>query len=514
MSNLEKIEYVLQPQPGFQEKFLNSDADITIGGGSAGAGKSFALLLAPIMILANPPKGVDTSKYTAVYFRRTSPEITAQGGIWDESKKIYGEFNAKPLTHRRKWEFASGATIAFSHMQYEGDKEKHKSAQYNHIYFDELTTFTEGQFFYMLSRNRSMSGARPRIFATTNPQRSGWVKQLIAWWLYPDDYEVPQLQGKPIPERAGRVRFFIRINDTLVWANTAQELYNQNKEFFQRVNDGISPREKMKSITFVPGKITDNKKLLEVNPGYVGNLMALSKQDKEMLLDGSWKYDDDGQGLFNSVAVDEAFTNDWISGGSRYISADIAFEGSDKYVIMIWEGLRVISIEEYDKSTPKQVLQYIRRAATRYGVPTNQIVYDGDGAGHFLSSFLKNGYRFMNGSSPIKPPAKPSDKKGPKVQDIAYEHLKAQCAYKLAEYINDYRIHIQASGQMLTSITDELNAVQKVLKLTSKGKQVMTITKKDEMKAILRRSPDRFDALMMRMVFEIDNKTPGKTLSS
>ena len=38
----------LRPQPGPQEAFLKSDADITIFGGAAGGGKSFGLLLAPL----------------------------------------------------------------------------------------------------------------------------------------------------------------------------------------------------------------------------------------------------------------------------------------------------------------------------------------------------------------------------------------------------------------------------------------------------------------------------------
>ncbi len=38
----------LRPQPGPQEQFLRSPADIAIFGGSAGGGKSFALFLEPL----------------------------------------------------------------------------------------------------------------------------------------------------------------------------------------------------------------------------------------------------------------------------------------------------------------------------------------------------------------------------------------------------------------------------------------------------------------------------------
>lgn len=67
------------------------------------------------------------------------------------------------------------------------------------IGFDELTHFSEAQFWYMLSRNRSMSGVRPYVRATTNPDADSWVAKLIDWWI--DD-----VSGYPIPERGGVVR--------------------------------------------------------------------------------------------------------------------------------------------------------------------------------------------------------------------------------------------------------------------------------------------------------------------
>lgn len=41
---------VLKPQPGPQEKFLSSSADITIYGGAAGGGKTYAFFLSPCAI--------------------------------------------------------------------------------------------------------------------------------------------------------------------------------------------------------------------------------------------------------------------------------------------------------------------------------------------------------------------------------------------------------------------------------------------------------------------------------
>jgi len=59
----------LIPQAGRQWEFLSSSADIVIYGGAAGGGKTYGLLLDPVLSLTVPG-------FTAVVLRRTSPEIT------------------------------------------------------------------------------------------------------------------------------------------------------------------------------------------------------------------------------------------------------------------------------------------------------------------------------------------------------------------------------------------------------------------------------------------------------
>jgi hypothetical protein len=59
----------VRPQPGPQETFLSSAADIAIYGGAAGGGKSFALLLEPLRHIGN--KG-----FGGVIFRRTTSALT------------------------------------------------------------------------------------------------------------------------------------------------------------------------------------------------------------------------------------------------------------------------------------------------------------------------------------------------------------------------------------------------------------------------------------------------------
>src|SRR6516225_5233687 len=68
----------------------------------------------------------------------------------------------------------------------------------------------------MVSRNRSTCGVRPYIRATCNPDADSWVAEFISWWIDP-------VSGRPIPERAGVLRYFVRIAEKIVWADRPED---------------------------------------------------------------------------------------------------------------------------------------------------------------------------------------------------------------------------------------------------------------------------------------------------
>lgn len=268
----------IRPQAGPQEAFLSSAADIAVYGGQAGGGKTWALLLEPL-------RHIDNGEFGAVIFRRISTMITDEGGIWDESSKLYPLLGATGITSpRHRWRFSSGATITFRHLQHEKDVLDLQGAQIPLIGFDELTHFTRRQFFYMLSRNRSLCGVRPYIRATTNPDADSWVREFIDWWIDPKS-------GLPILERSGVLRwFYVGDDDKLLWFDSKEEAYAARPD--------LASIAEPTSVTFVPATLDDNPALLKADPGYRARLLSLPRIDRERLLGGNWNIRPDAGEVF------------------------------------------------------------------------------------------------------------------------------------------------------------------------------------------------------------------------
>lgn len=233
-------------------------------------GKTFALLLDALYYAAlEAVRG-----FGAVIFRRTSPQITQEGGLWDESGKIYPFAKGISKQTRLEWVWPQHKTkIRFAHMQYESDRFNWQGSQICYIAFDELTHFTEEQFFYLLSRNRSTCGIKPCVRGTCNPDADSWVKKFLGPWVD---------ERWPVDDRAksGEIRHFIREDGQIRWLKKGES------------------HPDAKSVTFIAASIFDNPALLKVNPEYLVNLKSLPLVDRERLLNGNWAIRKEGGKVF------------------------------------------------------------------------------------------------------------------------------------------------------------------------------------------------------------------------
>lgn len=364
-------DIVIQPQAGPQTRFLASPADLTIYGGSAGGGKSWSLL-------AEPLRHVDVPQFGGVVFRRTTVQIRIKGGLWDESKVLYGPTGAIPREATLKWRFPSGMDMTFAHLEHDNTVYDYQGAQIPYIGFDELTHFSRQQFLYMLSRNRSTCGVRPYMRATCNPDPDSFIlPDFVDWYLIKADDPIcgkkdpsdPTGQriyepGLPHPKRAGKVRWFLNIEDELRWANSPGELRRQ-----------YGRHKRPLSFSFIPAYLSDNKILMRKDPSYSAKLDALTKVDQKRLKDGNWYYRaqagdyfqegwfpvvDEIPGGFVKVirAWDRAATRpnplnpnpDWTRGVLLYVYADGTYCIGD-----------VASIQD----TPGNVMKFIQQTAER-----------------------------------------------------------------------------------------------------------------------------------------------------
>lgn len=487
----EKTIKTIRPQEGYQMKASSSKADIVIGGAAAGVGKTYILLLEFLRHIQNPLWG-------GVIFRRTSPQIKSEGGLWDTSVQIYPKVGAVPRESSLEWLFPKGCKMKFSHLEYEKDVLNWQGSQAPFIGFDELTHFTEKMFFYLLSRNRSVCGVKPYVRATCNPDPESWVAKLISWWI---DEET----GFPIPERDGVVRFFVRDGNEYIWGDTAEEVIEKAWYMLESVvkESGLRPQDFVKSLTFISGSIYQNKELLSKDPSYLANLMSQGEEEKASLLYGNWKVVLNDNDLYDYYRFTDMFENSFKNDqGQKYITADIALKGSNKFIVGAWHGFHLMDGAVVDKSNGKEVIEVIKQLAAKHRVPNSNITYDNDGVGGFVDGFIVNAIPFNNGT--------------PAIGKEQYLNLKTQCYYKSSDRVanSGYTIDETFANRMYD---DKMTIRQRFIherkaikrdKVDSDGK--LRIIPKDKMKVILNGdSPDLMDMFMMREYFELKGSRFG-----
>ena len=297
--------------------------------------------------------------------------------------------------------------------------------------------------------------------------------------------ETAQITKKAWDITKSRIRYRLEENNLIpkiLWTSNPSKNWNYTDYFLLHEKDELPEHRK-----FVQSLVTDNP---YISKHYIDNLQSLPEIDKQRLLYGNWRYDNDLAKLIEYDNIINSFSNYFIQEGDKYITADIARFGSDKAVIIVWSGFRALKIIEYDKSSITLITDTIRDLCLKYSVPMSKVVADEDGVGGGVVDIL--GCKgFLNGSKPIEE----------NNIIVQYQNLKSQCYFHLAKKINNNEIYINANENQKELITQELEHVKRN-NIDKDGK--LSVLPKEKIKELLGRSPDYADALMMRMFFELD----------
>ena len=236
---------------------------------------------------------------------------------------------------------------------------------------------------------------------------------------------------------------------------------------------------------FVQALVQDNPFATE---DYINTLRNTNdKVTKERLYFGNWEYDDDPAVLCGYDAICDLFTNEHIKpSGESSGSADLAMKGRDRFVAGHWKGnVCYIKIDQ-SYSEGKTIEADLKRMMIECSIPRSMMVADSDGLGAYLESYLNGIREFHGGNRPINP---------------EFDNLKSECAFKLAEMINNRLIRIVCNDAQRERIKKELSVLkQDHLDADTRKKGIIS---KEKMKEILGHSPDYLDMLIMAMIFRI-----------
>jgi phage terminase large subunit len=220
-----------------QKKFLSSTCRYTAYGGARGGGKSWAVRAKGSAGALNYP-GIKI-----LMLRRTYPELesTIISPLIEflNTAKLDGKpAGDKLFTYNatmRTLYFTNGSVIKFGHLQSPNAIHEYQGQEYDWIFMDEATHFTEWEFRTLAATLRGVNKIPKRFYLTCNPGGVGhlWVKRLF-------------------------------------------------------VERDYKPEEKPKDYVFIPATVEDNTVLMENSPDYIQMLDLLPDDIRAAHRYGDW----------------------------------------------------------------------------------------------------------------------------------------------------------------------------------------------------------------------------------
>ena len=253
---------------------------------------------------------------------------------------------------------------------------------------------------------------------------------------------------------------------------------------------------------FIQAFATDNKYL---SADYLETLK--NEKDtvrRQRLWEGNWDYDENQDSLTTFDNLSDAFTNTIVKDNQKYLTIDVARFGKDFTTFSFWEGLELYKIEKREKQSTEMTKQQAKDFAAGEHIPYSNIIADEDGIGGAIVDGMQGIHGFVANSTPIPTATEIRGRLSKVVNDfvpkVNFTNLKSQCAFKLAELINEHKIAFKVP-EYRDIIIAELSALLRNKNPDGEGK--LAITSKDEAKETLGRSPDFGDGIIFRAWFEL-----------
>jgi hypothetical protein len=219
------------------------------------------------------------------------------------------------------------------------------------------------------------------------------------------------------------------------------------------------------------------------------------------------EYVDNAGALFKYTSLVDMFSNTITKSPEKYLIVDIADDGTDKTVFSFWQGLELYRIEQFARLNTEGIVSQIREYQSQERIPMSQTLVDaiGVGAGVASHSLLDGIVNYKSSFSAIRTDIDPTRlpnvhyrKDAPLTTE--YANLRSQCVFTLAGRVNNHEIAAKITDvRVKEAIIEELALYQDA----SRGDGKRMPTMKEDIKALLGRSPDLSDTLIMRMYFEI-----------
>ena len=247
----EQHNIIFKPNEGPQTDFLAAGEREVLYGGSAGGGKSYAMLADPLRYMGHPD-------FSGLLLRHTTEELRE---LIFKSQEMYPKIwkGIKWSERKMQWTAPSGARLWMSYLDKEDDVLRYQGLAFSWIGFDELTQWpTPFAWNYMRSRLRSTAPDLPVYMrATTNPGGRGhhWVKKMFIDPAAPDkSFNATDIDtGETLRYPSGHKK--------------------AGKPLFKR--------------RFIPARLKDNP-YLATQGDYEAMLLSLPEQQRRQLLDGDW----------------------------------------------------------------------------------------------------------------------------------------------------------------------------------------------------------------------------------